>query len=169
MTRFDLRRLRLRAGEEYRDELRIALEPYMLGGERYLPIPHEVVAELRVGQATSGQVYTLRFAARLHGPCMRCLRDAVEEVRVDAREYQDAAAGGDEELESEYVADEHLDLSAWARDEVALALPAQILCTPDCAGVCPVCGRNLNEEPHVHEDAPVDPRWASLERLRDEL
>ena len=37
-----------------------------------------------------------------------------------------------------------LDVSQWAHDAVALALPDKILCRPDCAGLCPVCGRNLN-------------------------
>jgi uncharacterized protein len=169
MTRFDLRRLRLRSGEEFRDEVPVELEPFELGGERYLPVPHEVPVALTVGQASSGQVYGLSFDVRLHGPCMRCLRDAVQELHVEAREYQDATPGGDDELASEYVADGQLDLSAWARDEIALALPTQILCTPDCAGVCAVCGKNLNEEPHEHEEQAVDPRWAELERLRDEL
>ena len=63
----------------------------------------------------------------------------------------------------------NLDVSAWARDAVALALPEKILCRPDCAGLCPVCGKNLNDEPHAHEEATADPRWAALEALRDDL
>ena len=42
-----------------------------------------------------------------------------------------------DELHSEYVADDHLQLSAWARDAFALELPEQILCREDCAGLCP--------------------------------
>ena len=62
---------------------------------------------------------------------------------------------------------DQLDVSAWARDAVALALPDKILCREDCAGLCPTCGKNLNEEPHAHEEETVDPRWAVLEQLRD--
>ena len=41
-----------------------------------------------------------------------------------------------------------LDLRAWARDALALALAGeQILCRADCAGLCPVCGENLNTRP----------------------
>jgi uncharacterized protein len=50
---------------------------------------------------------------------------------------------------------------------VALALPDKILCRPDCAGLCPECGKNLNDEPHTHEEAIVDSRWAALEALRE--
>jgi uncharacterized protein len=166
MTRFPLRSLRLRSGEEHRDTLPVALESFTLGGERYLPVPAEVPAELVVQRATGGDVFRLRFDVRVHGPCMRCLQDAVADLTIDAQEYNDAERGAGEELESEYVVDEHLELSAWARDAIALSLPDQILCRPDCAGLCPVCGKDLNVEPHEHEEPASDPRWAALEGLR---
>ena len=169
MTRYPLRRLRLRSGEEHREAVRIELEPFELGGERYLPVPHEVQAELAISQATSGLVMQLRFETRLHGPCMRCLRDAVVDVRVDAREYHDADPSAAPELRSEYVVDDQLELSAWARDAIALSLPDPILHAADCKGLCPVCGKDLNDEPHVHPEAEQDPRWAVLEELRDRL
>ena len=67
------------------------------------------------------------------------------------------------------MVDDRLDLGAWSRDAIALALPDKILCRADCAGLCPVCGKNLNIEPHTHEEEPVDSRWAALEELRDRL
>ena len=169
MTRFPLRRLRLRSGEEHRETVAIELEPFELGGERYLPVPQEVPAELAISQATSGLVLKLRFEVRLHGPCMRCLEDAVVDVAVDASEYHDADPGAGPELRSEYVVDDQLEVSAWARDAIAVALPDQILHAPDCAGLCPVCGKDLNVEPHVHDESEPDPRWAALEQLREGL
>ena len=50
-----------------------------------------------------------------------------------------------------------------------LALPDKILCRADCAGLCPVCGVDLNAEPHEHEGEESDPRWAALAELNDEL
>jgi uncharacterized protein len=100
---------------------------------------------------------------------MRCLKDAVVDQRLSLREYQATSPGESEELISQYVEDDKVDLSSWARDSLVLALPAQILCKPDCAGLCPVCGKDLNEEPHEHEDAATDPRWAELAKLKDEL
>ncbi len=169
MTRFPLRRLRLRPGEEQRDAIAIELEPFELGGQRYLPVPPEVEAALTAVQATSGLDLRLAFDVRLHGPCMRCLADAVVDVSVDAREYHADKPGADEELRSEYVVDEQLELTAWARDAIALALPEQILHARDCLGLCPVCGKDLNLEPHVHDEQSVDPRWSALEKLRDRL
>jgi uncharacterized protein len=67
-----------------------------------------------------------------------------------------------------YVVGNQLEVSQWARDAVGLALPDKILCRPDCAGLCGECGKNLNDEPHTHEEEHGDPRWAALEALRAE-
>ena len=76
---------------------------------------------------------------------------------------------GDEDLRTEYLEDDRVDLSAWVHDAIALALPDKILCRPDCAGLCSVCGKNLNDEPHTHEVEVGDSRWAELEKLREQL
>ena len=169
MTIYPLRKLRLRPGEEHRDEVPIQLEPFDLGGERYLPVPAEAPSELTISRATGGDVFRLRFETRLHGPCVRCLEDAVATIDVDAHEYHSGGDGADEQLRSAYIVDDRLELSVWARDAIALELPEQILCRPDCAGLCPVCGVNLNVEPHEHPDERGDPRWDTLAELRDRL
>jgi uncharacterized protein len=106
---------------------------------------------------------------RLHGPCFRCLGDAVVERDLALREYQAESPGGAEELTTPYLADRRLDLSSWARDALVVALPDKILCRTDCSGLCPVCGESLNERPHDHADDDADPRWAALAELRDRL
>jgi len=94
----------------------------------------------------------------------------VLEVPVDAREYQAASnPEGVEELRMAYLEDDNLDLGTWARDAIALELPDKILCRPDCAGLCPVCGKNLNDEPHEHPEETGDTRWSALESLREQL
>jgi uncharacterized protein len=168
MTSFDLRRTKLRPGEELRAEVEVELPAFEFAGQRYVPVPERVPAELVVTRATTGTVFALGFDARLHGPCYRCLDDAVLDVPIRAREYQ-ATDPDDEELTTPYLVDSRLELSDWARDAVALALPDQILCRPDCAGLCPVCGKNLNAEPHEHAEDEADPRWAALEELRGKL
>jgi uncharacterized protein len=169
VTTFDLRSLRIRSGEEHREAKEVELPALELGGQRYVPVPQEVEAELAVTRASTGTVLALRFPVRLHGPCVRCLADAVLDLPVDADEYQATNPGDADELRSPYVADDVVDLSAWARDALVLALPDQILCRLDCAGLCPACGRDLNLEPHTHEEAEGDSRWAALESLRDQL
>jgi len=168
MTSFNLRRLKLRPGEEHREALEVELHSFELGGQRYLPVPERVEAELAVTRATTGTVFSLAYTVRVYGPCYRCLGDAVLDIGVAAREYQ-ASAPESEELTTPYLVDENLDVSAWARDAVALALPDKILCHADCAGLCAVCGRSLNDDPHEHPEERGDPRWSALEALRDRL
>jgi uncharacterized protein len=168
MTTLNLRTIKLRSCEQFRDERVIGLEPLELGGQRYLPVPHEVPAELTITRASTGTVFELRFRVRLHGPCYRCLEDAVLELPISAREYQ-ATNPESEEMRTPYLEDDRLDLSAWARDALALELPDKILCKPDCAGLCPVCGKNLNDEPHDHGEPEPDSRWSALAELKNKL
>ncbi len=164
---FDLGRLRLTSGEGRRLVLEVGLDPLQFGGETYVITPEAVEAILDISRTThNGHALRLRFDASLRGPCMRCLEPARPEVSVDSREVDQP--GDVEELRSPYVEDDVIDLRGWARDALALALPAQLTCRPDCAGLCPQCGANLNEDPeHAHEAEP-DPRWAKLSDIRFE-
>jgi len=162
---FDLGRLRMSAGEGRRLELETAVDAFSFGGQRYEVEPARVAVTLDISRTTgSGYALRLEFAAGIEGPCMRCLAVADQRIEVEAREVD--VPGGGEELASPYVSDQVLDLSAWARDALALALPPQILCRPECAGLCAVCGEDLNTAgpEHAHERAP-DPRWAALREL----
>lgn len=165
---FDLARLGLSAGEGRQLELHAHVAPFDYGGEHYAVTPALVPVRLDVSRTTGpGWALRLRFTADLDGPCMRCLEPAAPRFDVDALEV--SQPGGGEELSSPYVADDgELDLAGWARDALALELPARLACRPDCAGLCPQCGANLNEDPeHRHDTAP-DPRWAKLSELKFE-
>ncbi len=163
---FDLARLRLSAGEGRRLALDVPIDQLVLGGETYDAEPALVPVMLDVSRMVgNGYAMRLRFTARVHGACMRCLDDASPEVEVDAREV-DRPGGGDE-LSSPYVRGEVLDVAAWARDSFVLAMPTQVLCRPDCAGLCQICAANLNDAGPEHgHDAQPDPRWAKLRELR---
>ena len=161
---FDLGGLKLTPGEGRRLELSTTVEPFSFGGQEYAVTEREVPVILDVSRMTgNGYSLRLRFDAELDGPCMRCLSAAHPSFHVDAREV-DQPGGGDE-MSSPYMHEEELDLRSWARDALALALPAQIVCRDDCAGLCPQCGKNLNDEPHEHEREP-DPRWSALRDLK---
>jgi uncharacterized protein len=162
---FDLGGLRLTSGEARLLQLHVGIDPFELAGERYAVEPSVVAVALDVSRTTGdGYALRLRFAATLSGPCMRCLGQATPTFEVQAREVSQPGEG--EELESPYVQDGVVDLGAWSRDALALTVPTQLLCRADCAGLCPVCGADLNQaEPdHGHEREP-DPRWAKLSEL----
>jgi uncharacterized protein len=161
----DLGGLRLSAGEGRRFELAVHIDSLTLGGELYQARPTAIPVTLDVSRMM-GNGYALRllFEASLVGACMRCLKEAAPSIAVDAREVDRPGAG--EELSSPYLREERLDLASWARDAFALALPTQVLCREDCAGLCPTCAIDLGEAgpEHAHERAP-DPRWAKLREL----
>ena len=165
----DLRTLRLRSGEQLREVREVELEPFELGGERYSAAPTPASAGVTVSRITSGLPFELDFEARLAGPCMRCLADSIVTTSIRTREYQATSPGEGDELRTGYVDDDLLDVSAWARDAVGLALPDQILCHADCAGLCAACGVDLNIGACTCGPPEPDPRWLPLAELRDRL
>ncbi len=168
-TIIDLSSLSLSFGEGTRLELPIRLDALELGGQTYSARPETVTARLDVSRPSNGYAFRLRFPLRVEGPCMRCLDPAMVETEVDAREV-DQGETDDEELRSPYVVENKIDVGRWAHDAAILAIPSRVLCRPDCAGLCPVCGESLNDaDPADHEHGSTrDPRWDKLRELNPE-
>jgi uncharacterized protein len=162
----ELGRLGLSSGQGRQLDLHVGMDAFHYGGEPYEVRPELIPVRLDVSRtAGSGWALRLRFSASLEGPCMRCLEPASPSFEVDSREVHQARAS--EELTSPYIdADDALDLAAWARDALALELPAQLTCRVDCAGLCGQCGENLNERPDHHHEAEPSARWAKLSELK---
>ena len=165
----DLARLSLSFGEARSLDVPVRPGRLELGGQSYAAKPDQPAARLDVSRTSSGHALRLRFSLRMEGPCVRCLEPASLELEIDAREV-DQPDAGDEEMRSPYVDGAEVDVGRWAHDAITLALPAQLLCRPECAGLCPVCGERLDEadpEAHRHEQGG-DPRWAKLRELQGE-
>lgn len=167
-TTLDLHSLNLSHGEGRRIKVPITFGAIELGGQTYEPSPATVEAGFEISRTSSGFAFRMAFPLHLDGPCMRCLDDASIDIEVEAREV-DQPDGIDEELRSPYVDPETgvLDAGRWARDAAVLALPSQILCSPDCPGLCQVCGESLKgADPEAHRHGQdIDPRWAKLSEL----
>jgi uncharacterized protein len=164
---FDLGRLQLSSGSGRRVDLNVQLDAFEFGGQTYAAQADLTPVVLDVSRTVGGYALRLRFESSLDGPCVRCLEAAGVTVAVDDRQIDQP--GEDEDLSSEYLHGDELDVHAWARDALALALPVQIVCREDCRGLCPVCGEDLNraEPGHAHESEP-DARWSKLSELRFE-
>jgi uncharacterized protein len=161
-----------RSGRIVADLRRIA--PDLVQGESDLEavVSGEVrLASTQVGVLVQGD---LRGNARM--VCARCLEPVgtplafrIEETFVPT---VDILTGRPLEVEEEDRAlwiDEHhvLDLEEVVRQEALLAAPLHVLCSPDCRGLCPTCGQNLNEGPCDCRPEP-DPRWSALLDLRQQ-
>jgi uncharacterized protein len=153
--------------------VRVPAVELRLGGQDYRVEPLEPEVELRVARSLSGVHLTLRTEVDLVGPCWRCLEEARVHLEVESDEFaaegRPAGAPFDEDLDSAYVDDLHLDVAGWARDAIAEAVPATVICREDCAGLCPTCGANRNEVDCGCVAVETDPRWGALRELSERL
>ena len=130
---------------------------------------HEVIKDIRLrGRLSTG----------LELQCARCLEPVKQDV---SREFEllyrplGADAGRDElsvtaaEAEIGYYQGEGILLEDVLREQVLLALPLKVTCREDCRGLCPHCGKNLNEEQCSCNVPMEDPRWAALKEIRDRI
>ena len=96
----------------------------------------------------------------------------IDEVLMSTHDVDVLAEhGGDREMletENWIYDDVHLDLNYLVLNAILTQLPLRHLCRPDCKGLCPHCGANLNEGPCDCENTEIDPRWAILAQLQDE-
>jgi len=119
---------------------------------------------LRLSRNSRGVLVESTLSTLLHTECARCLEDAVLPIDLEIQELfvYPAEAG------VTYVVtdDGNIDLAPLIREEAIVDTPQVALCRPDCAGLCPNCGANLNEGPCDCEQ-PVDPRLAGLKELLD--
>ena len=127
--------------------------------------------DLRLEAVMEGVLVTGTARATLTGECARCLEPIADEIDVRFQElfvYEDHAPA-DEDDDVSTLQDDLIDLEPLLRDAVVLALPFQPLCRDDCPGLCTECGARLADDPdHAHE-AAIDPRWATLTQLDDQL
>ena len=84
--------------------------------------------------------------------CARCLDEVELDLEAPIEAYfvlpgKDEPLSEDEEVEYDQLIDKNkIDLTALFQGALALALPLVVLCSEDCAGLCPQCGTNLNHE-----------------------
>ena len=108
-----------------------------------------------------------KITALVKGICSRCLKPIDCEVKYDFDEEALPCATGTEGLSSEgqydnlIIDEDHtLDLSEAIRQYALLAVPSKPLCRLDCAGICPTCGHDLNQEPCQCPSSIKDQRWS---------
>lgn len=135
-----------------------------------------LTGSLRLSRTSRSILAQVDLSTALAETCSRCLRPAVAPIEVtfleEALPSIDLVSGLPLDRAAEPDAlriDEHhvLDLEPPVRDAIAMAEPIAPLCRPDCRGLCPECGVDLNDEPdHTHGDQPIDPRLAALAAWR---
>jgi uncharacterized protein len=132
------------------------------GGAAEIAPPSPVAVDLVLERVPEGIVVRGTLGATWTAACSRCLEPVTGEVTVHVDElFETVPLEGETYLLEEDV----IDLEPMVRDALLLELPLAPLCRADCAGLCPTCGANRNDEPCDCAAEDSDPRWAALRSL----
>jgi uncharacterized protein len=110
--------------------------------------------------------------------CARCLEPIVQKVNrqfdllyrpLGADAGRDEMSVTDAEAEISYYEGDGVALEDVLREQVLLAVPVKVVCRDNCKGLCPHCGKNLNQEPCSCAAEEEEPRWAALKEIRGKL
>ena len=164
----DVRELLRHPGAHRHAALRAPL-PDLATPAAAVPAGAPVTVDVEVESVVEGLLVSGTVGADLVLTCVRCLREVGDRLEVEVREL--FAADPDEAEDEGYavLADNRLPLDTMTRDALVLAFPQAPLCRPDCAGLCPRCGADLNEGDCGHREPEADPRWSALAELRRSL
>lgn len=119
-----------------------------------------------------------RLSAGLELQCARCLEPVGQNVDrkfellyrpLGTDAGRDELSVTDAEAEIGYYQGQGVLLEDVVREQVLLALPLRAICRENCKGLCPQCGKNLNQEQCTCTVPADDPRWEALKDIRSRL
>jgi uncharacterized protein len=158
-------------------ERRYTIEPTALPMYQDLQLAAPIAGEVRLSHTGRSILAKASLSTAIEGSCSRCLKVVVSPISLELEEEAlpsidiDTGQPVDESQEPDALRlDDHheLDLDEPIREAISLAEPIALLCRPDCRGLCPVCGVDLNTvTEHGHEGDSIDPRLAALAEWRD--
>ena len=97
--------------------------------------------------------------------CSRCLETVKEPIQFHINEMFYPAGKIENDREAETFSDEQIDFTDVIQRSILANLPMKVVCKEDCKGLCPKCGKNLNEGDCDCDDTEFDPRLESLRTL----
>lgn len=136
------------------------------------PVPdHPLRVTGRLSSAGPGKFY---WHGRVTGdvtlPCRRCLADATVQVQDESHVIFAEEGSAEAEDPDVYALDERssqLDLRPVVREQWMLNVPSYAVCREECKGICPTCGKDLNEGPCDCPEAR-DTRWDALRKVQND-
>ena len=137
-------------------------------GERQVEFAEPAAVSGVLRNVSHGILAEGRVTAVVELECSRCLDKFVQPIAIDLEELfvsHPERQGGEEEKEVFPIIGNKIDLGPAVYQLILTEIPFKPLCRPDCAGICPVCGRNKNKYPHICQEEAVDIRMAKLKNL----
>ena len=130
---------------------------------------------LMVDGKITNNTKSLHFTAAVSGKvkvhCARCMQEIEEAVNFELSEFlvreEQAPAGNDDE-DTVVFTGEEIDIDELIVNNFLLNASGKYLCSDDCKGLCPKCGKNLNFGDCECQDDEMDPRWVALAKIMDD-
>lgn len=125
----------------------------------------DLLGVVRITRTAQGLLVQVKMDASLDATCTRCLAQIKQGLKVNFTELY--AVSRQSAVDTEMIVPEsgYLDLRPLLREYFLLEVPINTLCQPDCKGLCPICGKNLNQFECDHQIEDIDPRLAKLGTL----
>lgn len=117
--------------------------------------------------SNAGDVLLLQavMEAKVQRTCGRCLKEFTGVTKAEVVEKFYPASAENIENDAFVYDSDVIDITEPLREGLLLAEPMQALCKPDCRGLCPVCGADLNDGDCGCDRLTVDPRLAALKQF----
>jgi uncharacterized protein len=159
----DLRELLSGSQDERIEKVSIESESFDTGIAKYniLEKPEFELCITRIGK-NKLEIKAESFVV-LDIPCDRCLESVPTKVEYSVDEivdFSDNAAGEEAKEEKDYIGGYELDVDRLVFGEILISMPGKTLCTPDCKGLCSICGHNLNVSECGCDRESLDPRMS---------
>jgi uncharacterized protein len=128
---------------------------------------HDLNGVARISRTSQGLLVQVKMRAFTEVECVRCLSKFSQKLNIDFTDLY--AFSPDSVTDSGLLLPDtgKIDLEPILREEMFLAMPINTVCSPECKGLCPICGNDLNKSTCSHEEALTDPRLDNLRSLLD--
>lgn len=151
-----------------------------LGIDDVVRFPNPIMSHVTIDKSESHIFVKVRVESLAHFSCDRCLKEFDQKLSGDVQLYYEVVhQGGHSHLVDEGTerqqdevriyrpGQKEIVLTRDVRDTLLLSIPMKVLCSSDCKGICPYCGKDLNEGPCSCSPREMDPRWEALRVLLD--
>jgi uncharacterized protein len=128
----------------------------------------DFLGTVKVSRTAKGLLVQGNLSAKVNTECVRCLENFFLPLRIDFTDLYAFSPNSIDDSGLLLPENGKIDLEPSIREEMLLAIPINPICTPNCRGLCPICGENLNEGKHTnHQEEIPDSRLSILQSLLD--
>lgn len=153
-------------GETVHYDLREELPQFQFGSEN-ISFPAPVHVQIQVHN--TGKLLFARgvIEAELRVSCSRCLEEFNYPMKLSFEdEFIFASQATEEQRETAFLYEkDEIEIGERILEHLILSLPMKFICSPECRGLCPECGVNLNRSQCQCAHEKTDSRWADLAKL----